>query len=53
MTFAGFLLAAVAAGALPVMSAGQTRDYTKFNVCEFIPGDAIARAVGARLTQSR
>ena len=53
MTVARFPIAAVAAIALPVMSAGQTRDYTKFNVCEFIPGDAIARAVGARLTQSR
>ena len=31
----------------------QTRDYTKFNVCELIPGDAIAKAVGARLTQTR
>ena len=44
MTLAGFLIAAVAAFAVPVMFAGQTRDYTKFNVCELIPGDAIARA---------
>jgi hypothetical protein len=35
------------------MSAHQTRDYRTFNVCEFIPGDAIARSVGAKLTQSR
>lgn len=53
MTVAGFLIAAVAAFAAPVMSASQTRDYTKFNVCELIPGDVIARSVGARLTQSR
>jgi hypothetical protein len=37
----------------PVTLLAQTRDYTTFNVCEFIPGDAIARAVGAKLTQSR
>ena len=53
MTVAGFMIAAVAASAVSVTSAHQTRDYTKFNVCEFIPGDAIARAVGARLVQSR
>jgi hypothetical protein len=53
VTLAGFVLAAVAAFAVPVMVARQTRDYTKLNVCEFIPGDAIARAVGAKLTQSR
>ena len=53
MTVAGFLIAAVAAFAVPVMSAHQTRDYTKFNVCEFIRGDAIAQSVGAKLTQSR
>lgn len=53
MTVAGFVIAAVAAFVVPVMSARQTRDYTKFNVCEFIPGDAIARAVGAKLNQSR
>ena len=53
MTFAGFVIAAVAAFAGPVMFAGQKRDYTKLNVCEFIPGDAIARAVGATLTRSR
>jgi hypothetical protein len=47
------VLTAVAALAVPVMFARQTRDYTKLNVCEFIPGDAIARAVGAKLTQSR
>jgi hypothetical protein len=47
----GFLIVAIVA--VPVMSARQTRDYTKFNVCEFIPGDAIARGVGAKLTQSR
>ena len=53
MIVAGFLIAAVAAFAVPVMSAHQTRDYPTFNVCEFIPGDAIARSVGAKLTQSR
>ena len=53
MTVAGFLIAAIAVFTAPMMSARQTRDYTKFNVCEFIPGDAIARAVGAKLTQSR
>ena len=53
MAIAGFLIGAVAAFAVPVMFARQTRDYTKFNVCEFIPGDAIARSVGAKLTQSR
>jgi hypothetical protein len=52
VTLGGFLIAAVAACAVPVMSAHQKRDYTKFNVCELIPGDAIARAVGAKLTQS-
>ena len=52
MTLAGFLIAGVAAFAVPVMFAGQTRDYTKFNVCEFIPGDAIVRAVGAKLTRT-
>lgn len=41
-----FLIVAVAL-------ASQTRDYTKFNVCELMPGDAIARAVGGTLTQSR
>jgi hypothetical protein len=53
VTVAGFLIAAIAAFVGPVMVARQARDYTKFNVCEFIPGDAIARAVGARLTQTR
>ena len=53
MTIAGCLIGAVAAFAVPVMFARQTRDYTKLNVCEFIPGDAIARSVGATLTQSR
>ena len=53
MTVAGFLIAAVPVLAVPVMLAAQTRDYTKFNVCEFIPGDAIARSVGGKLTQSR
>ena len=53
MIVAEFLIAAVAAFAVPVMSAHQTRDYTTFNVCELIPGDAIARSVGAKLTQSR
>ena len=52
MTVARFLLAAMVAP-VPVMFAHQTRDYTKFNVCEFIPGDAIARSVGATLTRSR
>jgi hypothetical protein len=53
MTVAAFVIAAVATFGVPVMLAQQTRDYTKFNVCEFIPGDAIARAVGAKLSQSR
>jgi hypothetical protein len=53
VTVARFLVAAVAVFAAPVMFAHQTRDYTKFNVCEFIPGDAIARSVGATLTRSR
>ena len=53
MTVARLLLAAIAAFAVPVMSADQTRDYTKFNVCEVIPGEAIARAVGAKLNQTR
>jgi hypothetical protein len=53
VTVAGFLIAAVATFAVPVMFAVQTREYTTFNVCEFIPGEAIARAVGGRLTQSR
>jgi hypothetical protein len=53
VTVAGFLIAAVTTLAVPVTFARQTRDYAKFNVCEFIPGDAIARAVGGRLTQSR
>ena len=52
MRIAGFLIVAVTAFAVSA-SARQTRDYTKFNVCEFIPGDAIARAVGARLNQTR
>jgi hypothetical protein len=43
----------MAAGIVALMFARQTRDYTKLNVCEFIPGDAIARAVGAKLIQSR
>jgi hypothetical protein len=47
------MIAAVAVFAAPVMFPTQTRDYTKFNVCELISGDAIARAVGAKLTQSR
>jgi hypothetical protein len=49
----GFLIAAVATIAASVTSARQPRDYTTFNVCELIPGEAIARAVGAKLTQSR
>jgi hypothetical protein len=53
VNIAGFMIAAVAAVGGPVMFARQPRDYTKFNVCELIPGEAIARAVGARLTQSR
>jgi hypothetical protein len=35
------------------MFAHQKRDYSKLNVCELIPGEAIARAVGAKLTQTR
>lgn len=30
-----------------------TRDWTKLNVCELVPGDAVAQAVGARLNQAR
>jgi hypothetical protein len=52
VTVAGFLLVAAVVAA-PLTAVRQTRDYTKFNVCELIPGDAIARAVGAKLTQSR
>lgn len=29
------------------------RDYTKFNVCEAVPGEAVARAVGATLVETR
>jgi hypothetical protein len=29
------------------------RDYTKYNVCEAVPGDAIARAFSARLVSTR
>jgi hypothetical protein len=53
VSVAGFLIAAVAASIVPVTAARQAHDYTKLNVCELIPGDAIARAVGARLNQSR
>ena len=52
MRIAGFLIVAVTAFAVAA-SARQTRDYTKFNVCAFVPGDAIARAVGAKLNETR
>jgi hypothetical protein len=30
----------------------QSHDWTTFNVCQLVPGDAVARAVGARLNQA-
>ena len=33
--------------------AQASRDYTKFNVCEAVPGDAIARAMGGRIVTTR
>jgi hypothetical protein len=35
------------------LRAQASRDYTKFNVCEVVPGDRIAGAVGAKMVAAR
>ena len=48
----GFL---VLASQAPGRSAGpqQRRDYETFNVCQAMPGETIARAVGGKLAEAR
>jgi hypothetical protein len=48
------------AGAMVVTASPNTsvavqsaRDYTKFDVCQAVPGEAIARALGGKLVQTR
>lgn len=58
MTVAFLLLAAfVTLGRSSDQPSGRppqpARDYTRFDVCQLVPGDAVARAVGATLTQAR
>ena len=33
--------------------AGTPRDWTTFNVCQLVPGDAVAKAVAAKLNEAR
>lgn len=51
------ILISIAAAALASASvqvrAQALRDYTKYNVCEAVPGDAIARAFDAKLVAAR
>jgi hypothetical protein len=58
MTASTLVLAAAvflaASDQTPARSAGAgRRDYTTFNVCQAVPGEAIARALGGRLVQTR
>ncbi len=47
-------IAAAALASAPVQVGAQApRDYTRYNVCEAVPGDAIARAFGAKLVAAR
>jgi hypothetical protein len=32
---------------------GPPRDWTTFNVCQLVPGEAVAKAVGAKLNEAR
>jgi hypothetical protein len=54
---AGALL--IVANLIAHLSAGQApasqppRDWTRLNVCQLVPGDAVARAVGATLNEAR
>jgi hypothetical protein len=48
------ILIPIAAAALSSFVAAQApRDYAKYNVCEAVPGDAIARAVGGQIVTTR
>jgi hypothetical protein len=46
-------IAAACAYAFVNAHAQAARDYTKYNVCEAVPGDAIARAFNAKLSGTR
>jgi hypothetical protein len=45
--------AALLASPSTAVHAQGRRDYTKYNVCDAVPGDAIARALGAKLVSTR
>jgi hypothetical protein len=58
----GLVLSVLLFGGNPIMRlsadsqprASQTpRDWTTFNVCQLVPGDAVARAVAAKLNEAR
>lgn len=49
----GMTIGAWYAATLQSLAPQTTRDWTKLNVCELVPGDAVAQAVGARLNQAR
>jgi hypothetical protein len=48
-------IVALAAADSRTVSSGrqQPRDYTKFDVCQAVPGETIARALGGKLVQAR
>lgn len=59
---AGFALAALLVGEMripPVAAASETqaiqkpRDWTTVNVCQLVPGEAVAQAVSGKLTETR
>ena len=49
------LIAAVSTLASATLDVGEQgpRDYTRYNVCDAVPGDAIGRALGATLVSAR
>jgi hypothetical protein len=47
------IAAAVLASPSAQVRAQAPADYTKYNVCEVVPGEAIARAIGAKLIATR
>jgi hypothetical protein len=47
------IAAAACAYAFVDVHAQAARDYSKYNVCEAVPADAIARAVNGKLTSAR
>ena len=49
----GMTLGAWHPATLRSLAPQTTRDWTRLNVCELVPGDAVAQAVGARLNQAR